>query len=174
MRHGSSAFENLRAGIQFPELPEYYSEHMELSVIVDRGSVWYDFPYTEKGRKRTQKRKRFPTISLMVTYNGETFPLANWRTTIGGWAEEQSSNGYVYLKYKMSDVGERVIRKIVAAPTWRPPNTTPISTLVKRKWVNGKSQRVVNYNDLGRLPFRLRHCRRVFRDSRKEWSPRLG
>lgn len=149
MRHGSSAFENLRAGIQFPELPEYYSEHMELSVIVDRGSVWYDFPYTEKGRKRTQKRKRFPTISLMVTYNGETFPLANWRTTIGGWAEEQSSNGYVYLKYKMSDVGKRVIRKIVAAPTWRPPNTTPISTLVKRKWVNGKSQRVVNYNDLG-------------------------
>ncbi|MGB0645837.1 MAG: L,D-transpeptidase family protein [Bradymonadia bacterium] len=148
-RHGRSAFESLRAGIRFPQLPEYYSDHMEISLIVDRGSVWYDFPYNEKGRKRNQKRKRFPTISLMLTYNGETFPLAKWRTTIGGWAEEQSSNGYVYLKYKMSDVGKRVIRKIVAAPTWRPPNTTPISTLVKRKWVNGKSQRVVNYNDLG-------------------------
>jgi hypothetical protein len=148
-RHGQAAFESLRLGVIFPELPEYYSEHMDVSLIVDRGSVWYDFPYNQKGRKRNQRRKRLPMLKLMLTYQGETFPLTQWRTTIGGWAEEQSENGYVYLKYKMSDVGKRVIRKIVAAPTWRPPNTTPISTLVKRKWVNGKGQRVVSYNDLG-------------------------
>jgi hypothetical protein len=148
-RHGQAAFESLRVGVIFPELPEYYSEHMDVSLIVDRGSVWYDFPYNQKGRKRNQRRKRLPLMKLMLSHQGETFPLTQWRTTIGGWAEEQSDNGYVYLKYKMSDVGKRVIRKIVAAPTWRPPNTTPISTLVKRKWVNGKGQRVVSYNDLG-------------------------
>ncbi len=148
-RHGQEAFESLKVGVIFPKPPEYYSDHMDLSLIVDRGSVWYDFPYNDKGRKRNQRRKRLPLMKLMLTYQGETFPLTQWRTTIGGWAEEQSENGYVYLKYKMSDVGKRVIRKIVAAPTWRPPNTTPISTLVKRKWVNGKGQRVVSYNDLG-------------------------
>lgn len=148
-RRGVDGFESLRVGVKLPSLPEYYGKHMPLSIIVDRGSVWYDFPYTDTGRKKRQRRKRYPTLSVMLEYNGETFPLTKWRTTIGGWAEEQADNGYVYLKYKMSDVGKRVIRKIVAAPTWRPPSTTPISTLVKRKWLNGKVQNVVSYDQLG-------------------------
>ena len=28
----------------------------------------------------------------------------SWQTTIGGWFEEMAENGYVYLKYKQSDV----------------------------------------------------------------------
>ncbi|MBI4767005.1 MAG: hypothetical protein HY787_20860, partial [Deltaproteobacteria bacterium] len=35
-------------------VPEYYSDSMDLSVVIDRGDVWYDFPFDEKGRRLTQ------------------------------------------------------------------------------------------------------------------------
>ena len=35
------------------------------------------------------------------------------------------------MKYKNSDVGNRVIRKIIAGPTWIPPKTEPLSALVQ-------------------------------------------
>ena len=118
---------------------------MALSIEVDRGSVWYDFPYTDSGRPKRQRRKYFPTLNLMLDYNGKRFPLVSWRTTIGGWFEEMAENGYVYLKYKQSDVGKRILRRVVAAPTWRPPASTPVDTLRKRRWLNGKAQNVVSY-----------------------------
>ena len=148
-RHGPDEFSTLRAAIKLPARPEYYSEHMELSIVVDRGDVWYDLPFDAAGNFKLPVRKRYPTLSLMVTHGGKTFPLARWRSTIGGWRAEQATDGYEYFRYKMSDVGPRVIRQVVSGPVWIAPASTPIRTLVKNKTVNGAVTKVVNYDELG-------------------------
>ncbi len=147
--HPPEDFEWLRVGVVFPEKPEYYGEHMELEVVVDRGTVWYERPFNDDGSKRRQPRGRMPKLMLYTTYEDQRIQLTRWPTTIGGWRTEQAPNGYVYLKYKGSDVGNRVIRKIIAGPTWVPPETTPLKSLGKRRYVNGKRQSVVNYSEMG-------------------------
>src|SRR5262249_8379750 len=47
-RHPAGEFKSLRAAIKLPPRPAYYSEHMELSIVVDRGDVWYDLPFDEE------------------------------------------------------------------------------------------------------------------------------
>ena len=81
--------------------------------------------------------------------NGKRIPLARWRTTIGGWRAEQATDGYEYFRYKGSDVGPRVIRQVVSGPVWIAPESTPIRSLVKGKTVNGRSTKIVNYDELG-------------------------
>jgi hypothetical protein len=148
-RHEASEFKTLRAAIKLPPLPAYYAEHMELSIVVDRGDVWYDLPFDAEGNFKLPMRKRYPSLTLMVTHEGKTFPIARWRTTIGGWRSDQATNGYEYYRYKMSDVGPRVIRQIVSGPVWVAPPSTPIRSLVKGKIINGAAAKVVNYDELG-------------------------
>ncbi len=148
-RHGPEEFATLRAAIKLPPRPDYYGPHMELSIVVDRGDVWYDLPFDAAGNFKLPVRKRYPTLSLMVTHKGKTFALARWRTTIGGWRAEQASDGYEYFRYKMSDVGPRVIRQVMSGPVWIAPASTPIRSLVKSKYVNGSPTKVVNYDELG-------------------------
>lgn len=144
-----SEFSWLRVGVKFPEVPPYYSDAMDLKLVIDRGTVWYDFPYTETGKKRRQRRKKMPSATLVVRYQDQNIPLVKWPTTIGGWRTDQAPNGYVYLKYKGSDVGDRVMRKIISGPTWIPPESTPLKSLAKRKYVKGRRQGVVNYAEMG-------------------------
>jgi hypothetical protein len=148
-RHPAAEFKTLRAAIKLPPRPAYYSKHMELSIVVDRGDVWYDLPFDEAGNFRLPVRKRYPSLTLYVTYEGKNIPLARWRTTIGGWRSDQAVNGYEYYRYKMSDVGPRVIRQIVSGPVWIAPPSTPIRTLVKGKFINRAAVKVVNYDELG-------------------------
>jgi hypothetical protein len=148
-RHGQGDFEHLRAAIKLPPRPAYYSDHMDLSIVVDRGDVWYDLPFDAKGNFSPRGRKRYPSLTLYVTHEGKKIPLARWRTTIGGWRAEQASDGYEYFRYKMSDVGSRVIRQIVSGPVWIAPPSTPVRQLVKHKMVNGRATKVVNYDELG-------------------------
>ena len=42
--------QDAKYGIRFPKLPEYYSTHMDLKMVVDRGTVWYDAPYQNLAR----------------------------------------------------------------------------------------------------------------------------
>jgi hypothetical protein len=144
-----SDFKTLRVGVRFPQKPEYYSDHMDLKLVIDRGSVWYDFPYNDKGKEKRQRRKKLPRATLYVRHLDQNIPLVNWPTMIGGWRTEMASNGYTYLKYKQSDVGDRIIRKIIAGPTWIAPKSTPLKSLAKRRRVNGKTQSVVNYKEMG-------------------------
>ncbi|MBV70119.1 MAG: hypothetical protein CMH52_02130 [Myxococcales bacterium] len=146
---GSDRFQSYKVGVKFPPLPEYYGPQMDLKLVVDRGTIWYEIPFTESGRTRYQRRKKMPRMTLYTRYKEQSIPLINWPTTIGGWREELGPDGYVYLKYKNSDVGDRVIRKIVAGPTWIPPKTEPLSALVKRRRVNGMTQNAVNYDAMG-------------------------
>jgi hypothetical protein len=148
-RHEQPEFATLRVAVKLPPRPDYYDEHMELSIVVDRGDVWYDLPFDAAGNFKLPVRKRYPSLTLFTTHNGKTIPLARWRTTIGGWRSEQASDGYEYYRYKMSDIGPRVIRQVVSGPVWIAPESTPIRTLVKAKSVNGSVSKVVNYDELG-------------------------
>jgi hypothetical protein len=148
-RHADREFKDLRAGVRLGERPEYYAPHMELSIVVDRGDVWYDPPFDDQDHWRLQPRSRYPSLTLYLDYRGQKFPLTRWRTTIGGWRSEQAANGYEYYKYKGSDVGSRVLRKVVSGPVWIAPESTPIRSLVKSKKVEGRWQAIVNYDELG-------------------------
>src|SRR5690606_14903345 len=141
-------YRRLHVSVKLPKLPEYYAAHMDLSIVIDRGDVWYEPPFDENDRWRTQPRTRYPTLTVFLDYNGERVPLVRWRTTIGGWRSEQASDGYEYYKYKNSDVGPRVMRNIISGPVWIAPESTPIRSLVKSKKIEGVWQSVVNYDEL--------------------------
>jgi hypothetical protein len=128
--------ELLRVSFAAPKLPPYYSNKMDLSVEIDRGDVWYDFPYDEDGKPVAQPRVNFPSLTLFVKWNKQRIPLCRWRTTIGSWRSEMRPNGKVYFKYKNSDVGPRVWKDIVAGPVWIPPESTPAKDLLTRKMLN--------------------------------------
>jgi hypothetical protein len=148
-RHSDEEFKQLRAGVKLGPRPEYYAPHMELSIVVDRGDVWYDPWFDDQDKWRYPSRSRYPTLTLYVDYQGQKFPLTRWRTTIGGWRAEQAANGYEYYKYKGSDTGPRVLRKVVSGPVWIAPESTPLRSLVKSKKVEGSWQNIVNYDELG-------------------------
>jgi hypothetical protein len=148
-RHSAADFRHLRAAVRLPAVPEYYGPDMDLSIVIDRGDVWYDLPWDAAGVRHAQPRKRYPSFHVYVKYKEQRIPLVRWRTTVGGWRAEQAPDGYEYYRYKGSDVGPRVIRNVVAGPVWIAPESTPIRTLVKTKTVNGLWQRVVNYDELG-------------------------
>lgn len=148
-RHPAEDFRRLKVAVRLPAPPAYYSEHMDLSIVVDRGDIWYDLPFDEKGNFRYQARKKYPQLTIFAKVGKQQVALARWRTTIGGWRAEQASDGYEYYRYKQSDVGTRVIRQVVSGPVWIAPASTPIRSLVKPKTVNGKWMKVVNYDELG-------------------------
>jgi len=89
---------------------------MDLSVVIDRGEVWYDVPLDENGNLIPHPRKRFPTLTVFAHWRSQRIPLVRWRTTIGSWCGETQSDGEVYLKCKNSDVGPCVWKEIVASP----------------------------------------------------------
>jgi hypothetical protein len=149
-RHPARDFRgSLRVAVRFPPLPEYHAAEMDLSVEIDRGDVWYDFPYDAKGVRLPQPRQNFPTFTLFTKWRGERVPLVRWRTTVGGWRAELASDGQEYLRWKGSDVGKRVWRHIVTTPVWIPPTSSPLGSMVKEKKVNGMFVNVTNYDETG-------------------------
>jgi hypothetical protein len=154
-RHAARDFRSLRVAVRFPPLPEYYSTlstsaaQMDLSVEIDRGDVWYDFPYDDRGVRQPQPRQNFPTFTLFTRWRGERVPLVRWRTTVGGWRSELAADGQEYLRWKGSDVGKRVWRHIVTTPVWIPPASSPLGSMVKVKKVNGMFVPVTNYDETG-------------------------
>ena len=148
-KHKLEDFKWMRVGVKFPKKPEYYSDNMEFSIVVDRGDIWYDPPFNAKGKKIRQRRRRLPKFKLYTTYNDQRIQLIHWPTTIGGWRTEIAKNGHVYYKYKNSDVGSRVIRNVISGPVWVPPKSTPLKSLAKRRYINGRAQNVVNYEEMG-------------------------
>jgi hypothetical protein len=124
---------------------------MELSAEIDRGDVWYDFPFDARGRPIEQVRTHFPHLTLFAHWHGQRIALVSWRTTIGSWRSEAHANGKVYYRYKNSDVGRRLWKNIVAGPVWIPPDGTPVKDLLIQKVLErGKRpQTVVNTDVMG-------------------------
>jgi hypothetical protein len=127
----------LHVAFKAPPLPPYYipdeGPDLTLSVEIDRGDVWYDFPFDAAGHPVVQRRDHYPHLTLYLHWRGQRIPLCWWRTTVGSWRSEVHENGLVYMKYKSSDVGLRVWKHIVAAPVWIPPDGTPARDLLTRK-----------------------------------------
>jgi hypothetical protein len=130
---GPAGLRGLHVAFLPPPLPPYYAPHMDLQVEIDRGDIWYDFPFSARGQPVEQKRERYPTLTLFTTWQGRRVPLARWRTTIGSWRSELHPGGEIYFRYKNSDVGPRIWKQIVAAPVWVPPDSTPARDLLTRK-----------------------------------------
>ncbi|HSS40659.1 MAG TPA: hypothetical protein VLT58_17970 [Polyangia bacterium] len=148
-RHSRADFAWLKVAARLPAPPEYYGPQMDLYAEIDRGDVWYDFPFNAAGVRLPQPRTRFPTFTMYVKWRGERVPLVRWRTTVGGWRVELASDGQEYYRYKGSDVGPRVWHHIVAAPVWIPPASSPLASMVKEKRVNGTYAKVTNYDETG-------------------------
>ncbi|MEM7435260.1 MAG: L,D-transpeptidase [Myxococcota bacterium] len=127
------------------DLPPYYGEEMDFYVTIDRGDVWYEFPFDENGKPRSQPTSRRPRVTIFVRYNDQRIPLARFGTTVGGWRGE-FVEGQVMWKYKDSPVGRRVWSRIAAAPVWVPPESTPPKVLLAK---NRKGEYEVNYHDTG-------------------------
>jgi len=147
--HGDRKLDTFFVAVPLPPLPPYYSDVMELKATIDRGDVWYEYPYTTEGRRKGQGRKHMPMTTLAVVWNGQEIPLVTMNTTIGSWRTELAPDGYEYFKYKNSDVGERVWKDIVAGPVWLPPDTTPASDLIKTVSYRGRKIKVPNYDEFG-------------------------
>ena len=137
----ASARESLRAlaeahvdhvAIALPALPAYHRAHMELRTEIDRGDVFYQYPYDDEGRRRRQLVSRRPIFTLYTRHQGTDIALVRWSTTIGGWKTENVPGGGTALRYKNSSVGERVWRDVIAAPAWLPPRSAPDKDLVRR------------------------------------------
>ncbi len=135
LRANAAGAGTLHVAFKPPPLPAYYGDgkNMDLSAEIDRGDVWYDFPFDKKGRPIVQRRDHYPHLTLSVKWHGQKIPLCWWRTTIGSWRSEMHEDGHVYFKYKNSDVGPRVWKQIVATPVWIPPDGTPAKDLLVRK-----------------------------------------
>lgn len=120
-----------RVAVALPERPRYHARHMELRAEIDRGDVWYDFPYGSDGRRRSQPVRRRPVLTLFSRDGDREVALVRWPTTIGGWKPERAPSGALGLRYKESPAGRRLWRDIVAAPAWLPPPSTPDAELVR-------------------------------------------
>ncbi|GAB4205724.1 MAG: hypothetical protein OHK0013_21860 [Sandaracinaceae bacterium] len=131
-----------RVAVRLPDLPRYHARHMTLRAEVDRGDVWYDYPYTSEGRRRAQPVRVRPTLTLFAQDGDREVALMRWPTTIGGWKPERTRSGAIGLRYKESPVGPRLWRDVVAAPAWLPPPSTPDDELVRR--VPGSRRYVAN------------------------------
>jgi hypothetical protein len=127
-----------RIAVLLPARPAYHSSHMALRAEIDRGDVWYDYPFLPNGDRRVQPRKRKPTISLFAKHEGKEIELVRWPTTIGGWQPEVlARGGPVKLAYKESTPGPHIWRDVVALPRWIPPSSTPRRDLWRPK-LHGK------------------------------------
>jgi hypothetical protein len=122
---------------------------MELHVTVDRGDVWYDYPYTAEGKRQNQPRERKPSLTLWTSWRGQQIPLVSFETTIGGWQSEMAEDGYKYLKYKESVPGKQFWRQIVAGPVWIPPSTTDPRDIIKEVSSRGRWIRVPDADKIG-------------------------
>ncbi len=147
--HDDNTLNTLFVAVPLPSLPPYYNDQMDLYAVINRGDIWYDFPYDEEGKKRWQPRRKMPRLTLYVKWEGQDIPLTTMKTTIGGWRSELAADGYEYLKYKNSDVGPRLWKDIVAGPVWLPPTTTPLKGLVKTVRYRQRKITVPNYDEFG-------------------------
>ncbi len=134
--------------VQGIDLPPYYSDAMDLSVAIDRGDVWYEFPFDEEGKGRSQPVARRPRLTIFVKYNDQKIPLARFGTTVGGWRGE-FIEGAVMLKYKASPLGKRVWSRIAAAPIWVPPESTPPRVMLTKRRKRGVEFFEVDYHTTG-------------------------
>lgn len=170
--HASARTPQRLVAVRLPPKPEYYSEHMDLRVEIDRGDVWYTFPYTDDGRPRGFRVNQRPLLVMYVRHGGREIPLVRWNTTIGGWQPEINPAGGVGMRYKESDVGPRVWRDLIASPAWLPPASTPDDELLRRRrgeWVVKDSITGPGYDSAFGMAMVIHHLVRGDGSQESDW-----
>lgn len=127
---GKDGLASTRVAVALPPAPSYHSAAMELRVEIDRGDVFYESPGAAAVARKKLDTVRPPTFVVYAKDGDHEVALMRWATTIGGWKKERAEDGEISLKYKESDVGDRVWRQIIAAPAWLPPESTPETDLL--------------------------------------------
>jgi hypothetical protein len=127
---GKEGLHALRVAVALPSAPAYHAREMNLHVEIDRGDVFYEMPGQAALERKKLGEVRRPSFVLYAKDGDHDVPLVRWSTTIGGWKKERTEDGEVGMKYKESDVGDRVWRQVLAAPAWLPPDSTPETDLV--------------------------------------------
>ena len=102
-------------------------------MVVDRGDVWYEFPYDQDGKERSQPISRRPKMTMSVRYNDQNIPLAKFGSTVGGWRSD-FIDGSMMWSFKGSPIGKRVWKIISAAPVWIPPVTNAAKGHSEENW----------------------------------------
>ena len=123
---------------------------MDLSVEIDRGDVWYDFPFDADGRAPAAAARALPQLTLFVKWRGERVPLVRWRTTVGGWRSELAARRAGVLP--LQGLGRRA--RASGATSWPRRSGSRrrrrrSAAMVKEKRVNGTYVRVTNYDETG-------------------------
>lgn len=171
--HASERADERVVAIPLPAPPDYHSEQMELRVEIDRGDVWYAFPYTESGQPRGRRQRARPTTTIFAQRpDGSEVALVRWNTTIGGWQPELNPEGEVGLRYKESDVGPRVWRDLIASPAWLPPPNTPDDELLRRehgRWTVNTSITGPGYDSAYGLAMVIHHRVRNDGSEERDW-----
>ncbi len=124
--------QTMRVAVALPAPPSYHAKAMDLRVEIDRGDVYKVPGQAALARKKLGEVRR-PSLVLYAKDGDVDRPLIRWSTTIGGWKQERTEDGDVVMKYKESDVGDRVWRQILAAPAWLPPTRRPRATSCTRR-----------------------------------------
>ncbi len=78
----------LVVAVRLPRPPSYHSRNMALRAEIDRGDVWYDFPYDGTGRRLPQSVNRRARLVIYARDGAREVALVRWPTTIGGWEPE--------------------------------------------------------------------------------------
>lgn len=128
---GKDGFRALHVAVKLPPAPAYYAAAMDLHVEIDRGDIVYEAGGRSAAARKNQGALRGPSFVLYAKDGDHDRPLIRWSTTIGGWKKERTADGEIALKYKESDVGDRVWRQVIAAPAWMPPDSTPETDLLR-------------------------------------------
>ncbi len=161
--------------VQLPPTPAYHSEHMDLHVTIDRGDVFYSFPYTADGRPRGMAQNKRPIFVIYTRHEGRDIPLIRWNTTIGSWQPEVNPAGGLGMRYKESDVGPRLWRDVIASPSWLPPPSTPDSELMRSRggeWFVNRSITGPGYDSAYGLAMVIHHLVRGDGATEEDWLDR--
>ncbi len=130
--------------------------HDPTKVVIDRGDVWYDFPFDSAGKRLSPAARALPAHHGVHRLRGPedpADPLAHHDRLVAQRDVQRRRALQVQGLRRRS----RVWKEIVAAPVWIPPATTPPRELVRRKWKDGRVRTVVNNAEFGpQLHFGLR------------------
>jgi hypothetical protein len=128
------ALEDASIAVRLPKPPAYHGKKMDLRAVIDRGDVYFDFPYTPKGERKVPLPERRPYIVLYAKDGDRDIALVRWPTTIGGWKPEKVRPKVIQMVYKESTQGERIWRDLVVSPVWVPPEKAPKRELVRPRY----------------------------------------
>jgi len=80
---GAPGLSTLHFAYAPPPLPPYYRGKLALEAEIDRGDIFYDLPFDEKGKPVSQVRVNYPSLTLFVAWEKQRIILSTKTPTWG-------------------------------------------------------------------------------------------